>query len=150
MRLEKYKKIVKNNEKKEKYLRNSLLAFLGGGTLGVIAQSLIDLYYNVLNFKKDESFALMSITIVFITSILTLFGVYKKVGKIFGAGLFVPTTGFANSLTSASIEGRYEGFILGVGSKAFSLAGSVIFYGISFSIIFLIISQILIFFGVNI
>ena len=150
MRLEKYKKIVKNNEKKEKYFKNSVLAFLGGGMLGFIAQSLIDLYYYVLNFKKDESFALMSITIVFITSILTLFGVYKKGGKIFGAGLFIPTTGFANSLTSASIEGRYEGFILGIGSKAFSLAGSVIFYGISSAIIFLIFTQVLMFFGVNI
>lgn len=150
MKLEKYQKIVKDNEKKENYLKNELLAFIGGGLLGIIAQSLIDLYHHILGFKEDESFALMSLSIIFITSILTLFGVYKNIGKIFGAGLFIPSTGFANSLTSAAIEGRYEGFILGIGSKAFSLAGSVIFYGVSSSIIFLIINQILMFFGVNI
>lgn len=132
-----YQKAVKNNQKKEPIIKDSLLAFACGGFLGVFSQLLIDLYS--LSFNKTESLALMSITIVFITSLLTLLGIYRRLGNIFGAGLFIPTTGFANSITSASMEGRHEGFILGIGSNIFSLAGSVITYGVVSSSILILI-----------
>ncbi len=141
-----YQKAVENNQKKEPLIKDCLLAFLCGGVLGITSEALISLYSLFLN--KLEAIALTSMTIVFITSLLTLLGIYKKIGKIFGAGLFIPTTGFANSITSASMEGRHEGFVLGIGSNIFSLAGSVITYGVVFSLIFLIIRFILVCLGV--
>lgn len=146
MNYNQFQKAVDNNQKKEPLIKDTILAFLGGGVLGLISQGLIDLYS--LYFNKEESMALTSISVVFVTALLTLIGVYKKIGKIFGAGLFIPTTGFANSITSASMEGRHEGFILGIGSNIFSLAGSVITYGVVFSCLFLIIRFILMIIGV--
>lgn len=139
MNLKKYHEIAKENEKKEPLLLDSILAFFSGGIIGLISQGLIDLYQKLLNLDFDHASALMSISIVFVTSLLTLFGLYKYLGRICGAGLFLPTTGFANSITSSCIEARHEGFILGIGSQMFSLAGSVITYGVVFSFLFLII-----------
>ena len=85
---------------------------------------------------------------ILITSILTILGVYKKLANIFKAGLFVPTSGFANSVTSSAIEGKDEGLIIGVGSKIFALAGAVITYGIVISTLFLLIYYVLTLFGV--
>ena len=139
MKIKDYKKIVEKNKKQENVIKDCLLAFISGGVFGVIGQGLIDLYCNVLGLNNDESRALTSITIVFITAFLTLIKIYKKIGKHLGAGLFVPISGFANSSCCASIEGRYEGFVGGLGSNIFSLAGSVITFGVSSSLVMLII-----------
>lgn len=79
---------------------------------------------------QKSSLTLVSITFIFISVFLTFLGAYKKLGQIFGAGLFIPITGFANSTASAAIEYKSEGPIFGLGSKMFSLAGSVVVYGI--------------------
>ena len=149
MNIKKYQEIVKNNHKEEPIFKDCFFAFLSGGIIGLIGQGLYDLYCNVLSLETDEAMALMSMSIVFVSSLFTLLGWYKKLGRICGAGLLLPTTGFANSLTSSAIEGRHEGFILGVGSQMFSLAGSVITYGIGSSVLFLIINFIFRLFGVN-
>ena len=139
MDIEKYYKVVNSNQKKEPWIKDSLIAFFSGGIMGILGQGFIDLYQKVLSLDLKEASALMSMSVVFITSLLTLLGLYKHLGKICGAGLFVPTTGFANSITSSAIEARSEGFILGIGGNIFGLAGSVITYGVVCSIIFLII-----------
>lgn len=149
MNLKQYKNITEVDKVKQPLLKNGIIAFFSGGFLGLIGQVLIDIYQNVVMLDEDESRALMSITIVFIASILTLIGVYKNLGKVCGAGLFLPTTGFANSVVSSSIEARHEGFILGVGSRIFSLAGSVITYGIVSAVILIIIKFLLLLIGVN-
>ncbi len=147
MNLKIYKEITEKDKIKQPLLKNSIIAFFSGGFLGLFGQFLIDVY-QLLNLDIDEAKALMSITVIFIASMLTLFGIYKKIGRICGAGLFLPTTGFANSIVSSSIEGRYEGFVLGVGSQIFSLAGSVITYGVVSAFILLIIKFFLMFIGV--
>ena len=76
------------------------------------------------------AFSLSSISLVFIVAMLTSLGLYNNLGQIFSAGLFIPISGFSNSMVSAAIEGRSEGLIYGIGSRIFSLAGSVIIYGI--------------------
>ena len=139
MDIEKYYKVVNSNQKKEPWIKDSLIAFFSGGIMGILGQGFIDLYQKVLSLDLKEASALMSMSVVFITSLLTLLGLYKHLGKICGAGLFVPTTGFANSITSSAIEARSEGFILGIGGNIFALAGTVITYGVVSSIIFLII-----------
>lgn len=149
MNLKLFKEVVINKKKKEPVVKDSLIAFFSGGILGVIGQGLIDFNKNYLYLNDDEASAFMSIIVIFIASLLTLFGVYKKLGKVCGSGLFLPTTGFSNSIVSASMEGRHEGFVLGVGSQIFALAGSVITYGVSSAVILLIIRFFLVLIGVN-
>ena len=72
----------------------------------------------------------MIITIILITCILTGVGVYDKIAKYLGAGIFIPITGFANSMCSSALESKTEGLIFGIGSNMFKLAGSVITYGV--------------------
>lgn len=149
MNLEKYRKAVAKNQKKEPWIRDCLFAFVSGGIMGLIGQGLMDLYEQGLHLTTAEAAALMAMTVVFLTSLLTLFGIYKHLGKICGAGLFLPTTGFANSITSSSMEGRDEGFVVGIGGQMFALAGSVITYGIVSSAALLIVRFFLMLWGVE-
>lgn len=149
MSKEVFNQIVKKHNNNNNLLKDSLLAFLGGGLLGVISQGLIDLYHFVFNLELSLAYSLSSITIVLIAAILTMITIYNDLGQIFGAGLFIPITGFSNSMVSASIEGRSEGPIYGIGARIFSLAGSVITYGVCTSIIISIIYYILTLFGVK-
>lgn len=150
MNLKTYKNITEIDKIKQPVLKNCLIGFFSGGFLGLIGQGLIDFYTYTLSLSEDEAKALMSLTIIFVASLLTLIGVYKKVGRVCGAGLFLPTTGFANSVVSSAIEARQEGFILGVGSNIFSLAGSVITYGVVSAVFLVIIKFLLMLVGVNI
>ena len=93
----------------------------------------MNLYSNF--FPKDEAQVLTSITMIFLGSFLTGLGVYDKIGAFAGAGSIVPITGFANSIVSPAIEYKKEGFVFGVGSKMFLIAGPVLVYGISTSIL---------------
>ncbi|MBE6142697.1 MAG: SpoVA/SpoVAEb family sporulation membrane protein [Erysipelotrichaceae bacterium] len=143
-----FSKIVKDNKPKKYYFKEYLLAFLGGGLIGLISQGLIDLYV-YLGINEDIAIVLTSLTLVSVTALLTVLSLYKYLGQLFGAGLFVPISGFSNSMCSSSIEGKTEGYIAGVGSRIFSLAGSVISYGVFFSVFVVIIRYLLSFFGVS-
>lgn len=112
------------------------IAFLSGGILAVIAQGVFEFYRVVCMVANDMAVSMTMVTIIIITSIATGFGIYDKIAQTCGAGLFVPISGFANSLTSAAMEGRSEGLIYGIGSHMFSLAGSVLTYGISAAFVF--------------
>lgn len=144
-----FDQIVKKHSKNTNLVKDGLLAFLGGGIMGLISQGLIDLYHLVFNIELDISFALSSGTIVLIASILTMLSFYNDLGQIFGAGLFIPITGFSNSMVSASIEGRSEGPIFGIGSRTFSLSGSVIIFSVSFTLILGLIYALLVSLGVK-
>lgn len=141
--------IVKKNQPKNTRIRDCILAFLGGGLIGVIAQLFIDFFTYILKFDFELSSSLSGIILVLISSLLTYFGLYPKLGQIFGGGLFVPITGFANSMVSSSIEGKPEGYICGIGARVFALSGSVIAYGIGTSVIVVFIRFILSLFGVG-
>ena len=144
-----YFQIVKDNKPKTHRFKDCLLAFLCGGTIGLISQLLIDLFSKVFNFESTISMSLASLTLVCFSSILTVLSLYNSLGQIFGAGLFVPITGFSNSMVSSSLEGKSEGFVVGIGGRIFSLAGSVICYGVFFSTFVVLIRYVLSFFGVN-
>ena len=81
----------------------------------------------------------MSMTLVVLSALLTGFSLYDNIAKYAGAGTLVPITGFANAISSAAIEFKTEGFILGVGAKMFTIAGPVIVYGVSASVVYGII-----------
>lgn len=142
-----FNEIVKAHSKKNHILKDAILAFIGGGLIGIIGQGLIELYN--LYFTLELSYSLSSITFVLISAVLTGIGYYNNLGQIFGAGLFIPITGFSNSMVSSSIEGKSEGLIFGIGSRIFSLAGSVIVYGVLSSIICCSIRYLLMLVGVS-
>ena len=84
----------------------------------------------------DDAGTLTSVTLIFLTALLTGLGVFDNLAKKAGGGTIVPITGFANAVTSAAIDNKTEGFILGVGSKIFQVAGPVIVYGISAGVVY--------------
>ncbi len=125
-----YMEMVERQKPKPPIFKNVLLAFLFGGGVSVLGQLLTYFYMNYLKLSMVEAGGPATATIILIASLLTGFGVYDKFAKHAGAGLAVPVTGFANSMTSAALEFKREGYVLGVGSKMFVLAGSVIVFGV--------------------
>lgn len=109
---------------------NSLRAFWVGGTICLLGQAIQNFYIHFLNFTEKSASNPTVATLIFISVVLTGLGVYDNIGQYAGAGSAVPVTGFANSIASAAIEHRSEGYVLGVGGNMFKLAGSVIVFGV--------------------
>jgi stage V sporulation protein AC len=109
---------------------NCLKAFLVGGLVCIIGEALNMLYGKGFGYPKEISSSMTVATLVIITCLLTGFGVYDNIGQWAGAGIAVPVTGFANSIASAALEHKAEGYVLGVGGNMFKLAGSVIAWGV--------------------
>ncbi len=124
------KESVDNNQPKRRIVFNSIKAFLVGGLISCIAEGLLEIYNKLFSIEEKTASSLVSITIVFITSLLTGFGIFDKIGQFAGAGTIVPITGFANSMTSSAIESKSEGLILGIMTNMFKLAGAVIVAGV--------------------
>ena len=143
-----YNKIVTKNSPKSKLFVNCIKAFLIGGAICTIGQGFTDLYA-MLGAAEKDSKTLCSVTLIFIGILLTAIGVYDKIAKHGGAGTLVPITGFANAVSSPAIEFKSEGDIAGLGAKLFIIAGPVIVYGVSASIIYGFVLWILSLFGVR-
>ncbi len=120
-----YKEASKRTAPKKGTLGKALWAFVSGGVMGIIGQGLLTMYQQLLGLDEGRSGS-MVITVVFVTALLTGLGIYDKLAQKCGAGLFIPISGFANSLTACAMEGRSEGPIYGIGSTMFKLAGSVL------------------------
>ena len=138
-----YGKYIKAHAKKTDTALCCLKAFLFGGLICTIGEAFADLYgFLGVNDIKTRS-ALVSCTLIFITTVLTGIGVFDRIAKHAGAGTLVPVTGFANAMISQAIDAKSEGFILGVGAKLFTVAGPVVVYGTAASVIYGIIYYIL-------
>ncbi|MBQ8000926.1 MAG: stage V sporulation protein AC [Ruminococcus sp.] len=135
MKKEEYSKLVKQKSPNSPVVTNCLKAFLIGGFICLLGQILTNLYI-YLNIPEKDAKTLCSVSLVFLGVFLTVVGVYDNIAKHAGAGTLLPITGFANSIASAAVEFRSEGFILGVGAKLFSIAGPVIAYGTFASVIY--------------
>ena len=118
------------------------MAFLIGGLICTIGQLIMN-GYMALGLEKEDAGTAMSMTLVALSALLTGFSLYDNIAKYAGAGTLVPITGFANAISSAAIEFKTEGFILGVGAKMFTIAGPVIVYGVSASVVYGLIYWIL-------
>ena len=116
---------------------NIFKAFLSGGVVCTIGQLLLSLYERLGAGENAAIFA--SLSLVVLSAVLTGLNVYDNIAKHAGAGTLDPITGFANSMVSAAMEFKTEGYILGLGAKMFSIAGPVIVYGVSASVIYGII-----------
>lgn len=117
-------------------------AFLVGGLICTIGQGLTNIY-TLCGMELLDARTLTSVSLVFLGALLTSIGVYDRIAKHAGAGSLVPITGFANSIVAPAIEFKSEGFVLGLGAKMFIIAGPVLVYGITASVLWGVIYFIL-------
>ena len=131
---EDYLKKVNDTTEKSPIFKNIILAFIVGGLICCIGQGITNLciYYNI---PEKDSMMISTVALIFIGAFLTAINVYSKIGKYAGAGSIVPITGFSNSVVAPAIEFKSEGYILGLGSNMFKVAGPVLVYGILSSFI---------------
>ena len=130
-----YKKIVDELSPKSPMWKDCVIAFVVGGAICTLGQFFLNLYGN-LGVEKDDAGTLTSMTLVALSALLTGLSLYDNLAKFAGAGTLVPITGFANSIAAPAVEFKTEGFILGVGAKMFTIAGPVIVYGLSASVLY--------------
>lgn len=124
-----YKKYASAHAKRSPIIKNCFFAFLIGGSICLLGELLCMLYRSLPVIPSSQAPTLTSITLIFISVLLTGLGVYDKIAKLAGAGTLLPITGFANAVASPAIDARSEGYILGVGAKIFVVSGPVILYG---------------------
>ena len=130
-----YQRRVNEKMPKSKTFLQCVRAFISGGIICCIGQLIHDFAKLVLNFSESNVAAFTAIVLVFLGATLTGIGVYDNIGSWAGAGSGVPITGFANSIVSPAMEFKREGYVLGLGAKMFSIAGPVLVYGISASVL---------------
>ena len=112
------------------HFKNCFRAFLVGGLICCIGQFFREMYEALFALSGDELAAAVSITLIFLGTLLTGLGVYDRIGRYAGAGSIVPITGFANSVASPAIEFKTEGLVYGMAAKMFIVAGPIIVYGV--------------------
>ena len=130
-----YGRLVKDLSPKSPMWRDCLMAFLVGGLICTLGQLAIN-GYTALGLEKQDASTAASMTLVVLSALLTGLSLYDNIAKHAGAGTLVPITGFANAVAAPAVEFKTEGFILGVGAKMFTIAGPVIVYGVSASVVY--------------
>lgn len=129
-----YDEYIKAKTPNSKLFTNCIKAFVIGGIICIIGQALLNLY-QYLGLNKEDASSVVSVSLIFISALLTGLDIYPKIAKHAGAGTLVPITGFSNSVAAPALEAKTEGYILGVGAKIFTIAGPVILYGTLASVI---------------
>ena len=130
-----YEKMVQSLAPKSPMWKDCINAFWIGGLICTLGQLIMNGYL-ALDMEKIDASCATSMTLVALAAILTGFSIYDDIAKIAGAGTLVPITGFSNAVSAPAIEFKTEGFILGVGAKMFTIAGPVIVYGVSASVVY--------------
>lgn len=137
-----YQAEVNAHAPKSKTLMMCIRAFIVGGIICCLGQLISYIGSDLLLLDKEQTSTLVAIVLVFLAALLTAIGVFDKIAAFAGAGTVVPITGFSNSIAAPAIEFRTEGLVMGVGAKLFSIAGPVLVYGITTSVIVGLISLI--------
>ena len=130
-----YGKMIGDMARKSPIGKDCLNAFCIGGLICCIGQLIMN-GYTALGLGQTDSGTATSMTLVALSALLTGLSLYDDIAKYAGAGTLVPITGFANSIAAPAVEFKTEGFILGVGAKMFTIAGPVIVYGVSASVLY--------------
>jgi stage V sporulation protein AC len=133
-----YEKLVQEMMPKSPIVKDCINAFWIGGLICTLGQAFIN-FYTWLGLEKTDAGTAGSLRLVALSALLTGLSLYDNIAKYAGAGTLVPITGFANSISAPAVEFKTEGFILGVGAKMFTIAGPVIVYGVSASVVYGII-----------
>lgn len=129
-----YQEYVKQKSPNSPILKNCFNSFWVGGLICMLGQIIMEICkYRGLDVEMSGT--IVSISLIFLSAFLTSLNIFNKIGKFAGAGSLVPITGFANSIVSPAMEYKSEGYVMGVGAKMFTVAGPVLVYGISTSIL---------------
>ena len=131
-----YGAYVNGKSKPSPCLKNCLWAFCVGGLICVIGQLLLTFYQNTCHLERDWAAAATSVTLILLSAVLTGLGIFDKIAKHAGAGTLVPITGFANAVVSPALEFKSEGLVTGTAAKLFTVAGPVLVFGMSASVIY--------------
>ena len=137
-----YQAYIKQKSPRSPIVKDTALAFLIGGAICVLGQLILD-GYRSLGLDKTDAGTATSVTLIFLAALTTGLNLYNSLARFAGAGTLVPITGFANSVVSPAIDFKAENWVNGVGAKMFTVAGPVIVYGVSASVIYGIILAIL-------
>jgi len=130
-----YSKLVNELSPDSPMGKDCVFAFVIGGLICTLGQVFVELY-GKLGLDQENAGTAASMTLVALSALLTGLSLYDNIAKFAGAGTLVPITGFANSVSAPAVEFKTEGFILGVGAKMFTIAGPVIVYGVSASVVY--------------
>ena len=130
-----YGKLVQKLAPKSPIWKDCLNAFWIGGLICTLGQLIME-GFTALQLSKTDAGTATSVVLVALSALLTGLSLYDNIAKVAGAGTLVPITGFANAIAAPAVEFKTEGFILGVGAKMFTIAGPVIVYGVSASVVY--------------
>ena len=142
MSKEDYGKLVSERSKPSPMGKNMLWAFVVGGSICTVGQGLMNLFEE-MGLDKDQAGTAVSVTLIFVAALTTGLGWFDELAKRAGAGTLVPITGFANAMVSPALEFKSEGIITGTATKLFTVAGPVLVFGISASVIYGVILYLL-------
>ena len=131
---EDYQKYVDKKTPNSPILKNCFNAFWVGGLICAIGQIIFE-FCKIRGLEESSSYTVVSILLIFLSAFLTALNIFNRIGKFAGAGSLIPITGFANSIVSPAMEYKSEGYVMGVGGKMFTVAGPVLVFGISASIL---------------
>lgn len=131
-----YSQMVKKQSPPSPKLKDCAAAFLVGGLICTLGQLLSELYKTTFALDEERAKIAVTVSLIFLSALLTALKLFSKIAKVAGAGTLVPITGFANAVVSPAIEFKAEGFVLGVGANMFKIAGPVIVYGTIASVIY--------------
>lgn len=131
-----YKKIVNRITPKENKSKNAFVAFFIGGCIGALAEATVMVFVHCFGVSRVDAYMWTCLCVIFISCLFTALGFFDNWVTKVKAGLILPTTGFAHSVTSAALDYKRDGFVTGIGANFFKLAGSVILYGIISAFIF--------------
>ena len=137
-----YRQLSKKVAPKSPVIKNCIKAFLIGGLICTIGQLIVHFALQAGMELKDARL-LCSISLIAASVVLTGFNIYDNIAKHGGAGTLVPITGFANAIVAPAIEFKSEGYVMGLAAKMFTIAGPVLVYGITASILYGLILHIL-------
>ena len=126
---ENYAKYTDKRARRSPWLKNVVSAFFVGGGICLLGQALFSLYV-WLGSDEQTASLLVTVSLIFLSALLTFLGVFDRIARFAGAGTLVPVTGFANSVVAPAMDNKSEGFIMGVGAKMFIVAGPVLVYGV--------------------
>lgn len=143
MNSEEYKKLVKEISPKEPKLRNAIIAFLVGGFIGFIGEVIVNILMKSFGLARVDSLAWLAFIVIVFATFMTAIGKFDNWVCKAKCGLIIPTTGFAHSVQSAALDYKKDGFITGIGSNVFKLAGSVILYGVVSSFFLVLLKVVL-------
>ena len=123
-----YAAYAKRRAGRSPVLKNSLAAFFVGGGICTLGEALFSLYAH-LGASARIAGLLVTLSLIFLSALLTFFGIFDRIARFAGAGTLLPVTGFANAVVSPAMDNKSEGYVLGVGAKMFTVAGPVLVYG---------------------